>query len=322
MSGTGLGLAPAGLVTVAAAVCAVAVIAFLGWAYAMYRLRALAIRLGKVDSAVERMTGGNLAARAVLPGNDPAARLADSVNDLAAHVQAEREAELQRAASQRRLLTNVAHDLRTPITSIAGYVGALRQGIGKAEDRERYLAIIAQKTEELVALVDDLFYKARLDSGDLALATERVDLAELVRQVVLGFAPQLEAAGVRVSISIPDERCEVTANETALRRVFSNIISNSLRHGADKTAFGVDLSREGGSYLVTVWDDGQGLSPEALSRVFERGADPDAAGRAGGAGLGLAIARELVEKSGGSISATSVPRQRTAFSVSLPASSA
>lgn len=223
--------------------------------------------MDKINDVVRRLGEGNLAARILLPGHDVAAFLADSVNAFAEKVQKEQEADRRRVAAQKRLLTNIAHDLRTPITSIVGYVDALRDGLGDEKDRERYLRIISQKTGELAALVDDLFYLTRLDSGDLVLVPEHVDLAELLRQVVLGFAPRLESEGVEATIQIPGERCEIMANEIALRRVFANLISNSIRHGVGKTAFGLELSREGGQYRALVWDNGRGFHPDVLPDI-------------------------------------------------------
>ncbi|HEY5506504.1 MAG TPA: histidine kinase dimerization/phospho-acceptor domain-containing protein, partial [Coriobacteriia bacterium] len=140
---------------------ALAVALAAGYAIGTLRGRARLTRLG--DSIAE-MARGNLAHRAILPGSDEAARVAEGLNALADSVQAEREATAARDAAQRRLLANISHDLRTPIASIAGYTDALQRGLG--DDPERFLAVIAAKAEDLAQLTDDLFYAARIDAGD------------------------------------------------------------------------------------------------------------------------------------------------------------
>ncbi|HEY5517525.1 MAG TPA: HAMP domain-containing sensor histidine kinase, partial [Coriobacteriia bacterium] len=250
-------------------------------------------RLRRITEGASQLARGNLAHRIMLPGDDQAAEAAETLNALADAVQQEREAAAARDAAQRQLLADISHDLRTPITSIAGYTDALQRGLG--DEPERYLAVIAAKAEALAQLTDDLFYAARIDAGDLELARGPIDLAEAVRRSVLGFEPQLAGAGVHVDVRIPDERCMVDADQSALARILTNLVSNSVHHGAGMTTFGVAMASDRGESLVQVSNDGARL-PEDAERLFRRGV----AGPSGGTGLGLAIARELAEQMGGS----------------------
>jgi signal transduction histidine kinase len=245
-------------------------------------------RLRRVAEGVAELAGGNHAHRVLLAGDDPAALIATDLNRLADAIQLEQETSATRDEARRRLLADISHDLRTPITSIAGYVDALSRGIG--DDPERYLAIIAAKSDELAQLTDDLFYASRLDAGDLDLAVAPLDLAEAVRRSVLGFEPQLSGAGVRVDVSIPDRPCIVDADRSAVSRVLSNLVSNGLRHRVGTTAISVEMAERDSSYVVSVTNEGSRL-PDDTDRLFERGV----AGPAGGTGLGLSIARELAE---------------------------
>lgn len=272
-------------------------------------------RARQVAEGVAQLAGGNSAHRILMPGSDSASRIAEGVNSLADAMQAERETASVRDEAQRRLLANVSHDLRTPIASIAGYVDALQRGLG--DDPERYLAVIASKTDELAELTDDLFYEARLDAGDLELARARVDLAEAVRRAVLGFEPQLAARNVAVAIEIPECACTVSADASAVARILDNLISNALRHARGMTAFSVVVSVEGDTCAVRLVNDGAELPADA-ERLFERGV----AGAGGGAGLGLSIARELAGRMGASVGVERIGAAAVAFSLVFPSAPA
>jgi signal transduction histidine kinase len=286
----------------------VAASAVAGLAFAVVRVTALRRRTARVADGAAELERGNYAHRIILPGRDEASAIADSLNHIADAIQAERDAAARRESARRRLLTDVSHDLRTPITSIAGYVDALQRGLG--DDPDRYLRVVAQKAEELARLTDDLFYATRLDADELTLATGPVDLAEIVRQTVLGFEPQL--ARHTVTLAIPDARCVVSADESALRRVLGNLIGNSVRHADGMTRFGVEMADEGASWHVTVHNDGADLGPDP-DALFERGTS----GR-GGTGLGLAIARELAERMGATVTGESAPGGGARFTLLFP----
>jgi signal transduction histidine kinase len=215
-----------------------------GMAVGLARGRA---RLRRVAEGVAQLAGGNHAHRVILPGDDAAAAIAADLNRLADAIQLEQETSATRDEARRRLLADVSHDLRTPITSIAGYVDALSRRLG--DEPERYLAIIAAKSDELAQLTDDLFYASRLDAGDLKLDVGPLDLAEAVRRSVLGFEPQLSGAGVRVDVAIPEGPCMVDADKSAVSRVLSNLVSNGIRHGVGTTAMSVRMTGDDSSWL-------------------------------------------------------------------------
>jgi signal transduction histidine kinase len=269
----------------------------------------------RVAEGVAELARGNLAHRIILPGSDDVSRIAEGVNTLADAMQTEREAASGRDEAQRRLLANVSHDLRTPIASVAGYVDALQRGLG--DDPDRYLSIIAAKTGELAELTDDLFYEARLDSGDLELKLAPLDLAEAVRRAVLGFEPQLAARSVAVAIDIPERACVVHADVSAIARILDNLMSNALRHARDMTVFSVAVTHEGDTCSVRLVNDGAEL-PADTERLFERGV----AGAGGGAGLGLSIARELADRMGASVGIERIGTGTVALELGFPAVSA
>jgi signal transduction histidine kinase len=272
-----------------------AVVAAAAAGYALGAARARR-RIRRVAEGAAELARGNFAHRIILPGDDEAARLAEALNRLAEEVQREREASAATEEARRRILANISHDLRTPITSIAGYVDALQRGLG--DEPERYVAVIAEKADELAQLTDDLFYAARLDAGDLRLTPATLDLAEAVRRSVLGFEPLLTAKGARIEVDIPEERCAVVADASAVSRILGNLISNGVRHGVGMTTFSVTMRDGGDAWLVTASNDGASLSADP-EQLFQRGVT----GSSGNAGLGLSIARELAEAMGAAVTA-------------------
>jgi signal transduction histidine kinase len=286
-----------------------------GVAYIVDRLRRQAA-LERVVEGVDELARGNLVHRVVAPGSNDTASLATAVNRLAESMQATRSDALRREEAHRQLISNLSHDLRTPITSIAGYVDALQRGIG--DDTERHLTIIATKTAELARLADDLFYLTRLDAGDLSLALAPVDVSEVARQSLLGFEQELTNRGISVTVDIPESTCMVVADEAALGRVIGNFVANSLKHARSMRRLGVSVASDGGGCAVTVWDDGEGFS-KGVAELLERGTS---VGPGGGAGLGLAIAHDLSARMGAKLSVESVANERTSVTLNFPPSSA
>lgn len=290
---------------------ALAVVSAVALAVAIASRRRLERRLARLREGVGELVRGNLGHRMMLPGDDAAALLGEELDSLAETMQSQREEAARRETARRRLFEDVSHDLRTPITSIAGYVDALRRGLGG--EPERYLAILSGKTEELASLTDDLFYAARLEAGELTFRIRTVDVAEIVRQTVLGFEPQLRGLSVDVGLDIPDAPCLADADESALRRILGNVMSNAVRHAQGMRRFHVSLQSAEDGWRVTIANDGDGLGMPAED-VFVRGSS-----EAGGTGLGLAISRELAKRLSASLTAEEPPQGGVAFVLSLPA---
>ena len=290
---------------------ALAIVAAVGVAVFVERRHRLSA-LRRVVEGLDELARGNLVHRVVAPGSGETAELASAVNRLAEAMQEARSDALRREEAHGQLISNLSHDLRTPITSIAGYVDALQRGIG--DDPARHLDIIAMKTAELTRLADDLFYLTRLDAGDLGLTLAPVDVSEVARVCLLGFEQELLSRGIEVLVDIPDATCEVVADEAALGRVVGNFIANSLKHARSMRTLGVTVARDRDGCAITVWDDGEGF-PKGVAELLERGTS---VGPGGGAGLGLSIAHELSARMGATLRVSSVAGQRTSVTVLFP----
>jgi signal transduction histidine kinase len=290
---------------------ALAIVVAVGVVYLVERLHRQSA-LKRVAAGLDELARGNLIHRVVSQGSGEMAQLASAINRLAEAMQAARSDALRREEAHSQLISNLSHDLRTPITSIAGYVDALQRGIG--ENPARHLDIIAMKTAELTRLADDLFYLTRLDAGDLSLNLAPVDVGEVARRCLLGFEHELRSRNIDVLVEIPDATYEVVADEAALGRVIGNFVANSLKHARSMRTLGVSVASEANGCAVTVWDDGEGF-PKGVAELLERGTS---VGPGGGAGLGLSIAHELSARMGAALRVTSVAGERTSVTVLFP----
>ena len=222
---------------------------------------------------------------------------------------------------RRDLIANVSHDLRTPLVALRGYLEVLlaRDATLDAEQRRHYLGIALRQSEQLSRLVDDLFELARLDFKDLALERETFDLRELASDVLQKFQLQADGCSVRLLLTTDGTSARVDADLGLVERVLENLVGNALRHTPGGGEVVVHLAAVDGAVRVDVRDTGSGIAPEDLPHVFERHWRGGHARRDDGAGLGLAIARRIVELHGGSLAVESSLGCGTCFTFVLAA---
>jgi signal transduction histidine kinase len=224
---------------------------------------------------------------------------------------------------RRDFVANVSHELKTPLTVIAGFAETLRDRELPTDNRERFLDTIEANTRRMQRIVDDLLDLSRYESGSWRPNVVANDLAGVVSDVFTSVARAADAKGLTLGFQASPDAQRVDADPTALRQILGNLIENAVRH---TTRGGVTVSAEApprGGTTLRVRDTGSGIPTEHLGRIFERFYRVDA-GRAreeGGTGLGLAIVRHLVESHGGSVRAESVVGQGTTITVHFPASS-
>lgn len=222
---------------------------------------------------------------------------------------------------RKRMISNISHDLRTPLTAMLGYIEALRKDESLTEkEQEDFLRIAAEKGATLQRLIQEFFEMARLDEIE-DIDISQIDLAELTRTTILGFYPEFAAADIIPITAIPEHPVYIYGNEDYLRRVLNNLISNALRYGADGQEIGLTVHTDEQTAFVEVWDNGKGISPEDLPHIFERLYTIETSRNTAlrGTGLGLTIAKSLIEKQGGKIIAESIPYEKTLFTIALPA---
>jgi two-component system OmpR family sensor kinase/two-component system sensor histidine kinase BaeS len=276
---------------------------------AVRAFRGIATPLADVMAAADDVAEGDLSVRVPVHGPGEFGQLARSFNRMAE--------ELERADRQRRNLTaDVAHELRTPLHVIQGNLEGILDGV--YEPTAEHIGATLDETRVLRRLVDDLRTLSLVETGQLPLVWEPVEVAELLADVGTSFSGQAEAAGIdlRVEVDGDPARMTVTADVGRLEQVLNNLMVNALRH--------TPSSAEGPSYdgvRIIVCDTGEGIPPEDLPYVFDRfwrGDRSRSHADGAGSGLGLTIARQLVQAHGGHIGVESEPGQGTTFTVELP----
>ena len=246
-----------------------------------------------LQRAAAQMAAGDLSARAVEPRQRELVALATTFNDMAARLE-----ELFDTRAQ--MVVWASHDLRTPLANIQAMLEALEDGLAEPE---RYIPALREQARTLGALIDDLFELARIDAGALTLELQEAELAGLVRSCLRGIEAEAQARSVQLEADV-DDAVTVRCAPEKVERVLLNLLTNSLRHTPSDGSVAVRVERRREEVQIAVEDTGAGLGPDTERRMFERFWRGDAArstSNGGGAGLGLAIARGLVEAHGGRI---------------------
>jgi two-component system sensor histidine kinase BaeS len=293
--------------TVVIAAVLVAALASIGLAILMARMLARPLR--DVGAAARRIADGDYAARVPRDGPEEIASLADSFNQMATSLE-------EQERMRRDFIANAAHELRTPLTNLQGYLEALRDGVIVA-DRSTYESLW-DEAERLVRLSRSLDSLAEGDAAAQPPALTSIDLAAAVRSAVELAQPAIERAGLRLAVSVPDD-LPARANPDHLAQVLANLLSNAVRYTPAGGTVTVRAERRPGDLLVSVGNSGEPIPADDLERVFERfyRVEKSRDRARGGAGIGLAIVKQLVEAGGGRVGADSADGQ-TRFWFSVP----
>jgi signal transduction histidine kinase len=278
--------------------------------------------LKELVAAARRMAGGDLSARVPLSNERETAQLGEAFNTMAVRLEVAfaRQRELEEA--RQGLIASVSHDLRTPLASLRVMVEAIADGIASDPATvRRYIAAMERETVSLGRLIDDLFEIARLDAGQVTLKLEPSPIARLVLETLEGMNAQAARQGVALRSHVDWAIPPVVIDPDRIQRVLYNLIQNAIRHTPADGSVVVELLDRGPEVQVNVCDDGEGIPAGDLPHVFDRFYRGDKARSrdgGGGAGLGLTIARRLVETHGGRIWVAQPPGGGSVFSFTLP----
>ncbi len=262
-------------------------------------------------SAARSLGKGEFSQRASVKSKDELGELATAFNSMAA--------ELEKADKLRRdLVADVAHELRTPLSNIRGYLEGIQDGVVKAD--EATLRLIYEEVQLLSRLVEDLHELALAESGGLSLNRQVCDIKDIVRDVASAMGYQAIAKGLKVQLDMPDTNALAFIDGQRVGQVLRNLLSNAINFTPEGGEITISVKQTGDEVAVSVGDSGPGIPPEDLPYIFERfyRVDKSRSRATGGSGLGLTIARRLIEAHGGQLTVESTPGKGSVFTISLP----
>lgn len=267
--------------------------------------------LSELTGAIIAMRSGNLSQHVEIRTRDELGLLAKAFNEMSAQI--------ARANQLRKQMTaDIAHDLRTPLTVIAGYLEALTDGTLKPTN-ERFQAM-NEEVNLLHRLVEDLRTLSLADAGELKLMYGTISASELLERVTVAFSTTAASANVELKVSVPDDMPDLNIDSERMVQVLGNLMTNSLRYTPAGGSVTLAAKQNGDYSQLIVVDTGAGIAAEDLPNIFERSyrADPSRHANSGESGLGLAIARSIVEAHGGKITVESTLGEGTTMTISLP----
>lgn len=276
----------------------------------------------KLRRSIQQVTSGNYGVQCEVEYDDELGSLAANINFLsktllAKEKESEKLKEKERAAldiernaerQKNELITNVAHDLRTPLTTIVGYLELIKDDSALSkEDVHKYSGIAYEKSIRLQEMMDDLFEFTKLDNADIKLNKSMINLSGLIMQMTDEFYPSFKDCNITPIVDLPEENIYVQGDGQLLARVFDNLISNALKYGYHNTDLKIEVSGDEKYATVKVINHGDTIAPEDIPLLFNKFYRTDSSrnSKTGGTGLGLAITKNIVDLHHGDISVTS-----------------
>lgn len=262
-----------------------------------------------LKEGAERIKSGDLSFEINTTSNDEIGQLNRTFEEMRIKLKESVNLQIQYEENRKELLSNISHDLKTPITSIIGYVEGIKDGVANTPEKmEKYLTTVYSKARDMDLLIDELFLFSKLDLKKEPFSFETIDLVEYMRDYVEELHLDLLQKGIQIELHLLSKPINVTADREKLRRVLANLISNCVKYmNKDKKYISISLHEGLFDVVVQVTDNGYGIEPSALPYIFKRfyRAEKSRNSQTGGSGLGLAIAKQIIDEHGGDIWATS-----------------
>lgn len=272
----------------------------------------------EMNHAVQCYSRGDFSTRIPVNGKDEAAQLGKSLNEMAEQLRNLEE-------TRRSFVANVSHELRSPLTSMKGFLEAMRDGTIPEEEFPHYIEIVLNETRRMVTLVNDLLDLARIESGTIQLSYEVFDINELIRRTLLTFEARLIENEMEMDVRFAQEQCTVFADPAQIGQVLRNLIDNAIKYSPKGRALMVSTYSMRKTVYVTVRDNGIGIPQEDVPHVFDRFYKVEKAHTPApqmGSGLGLSIVKRIIEQHGQSITVRSARGRGTQFTFTLERASA
>ena len=274
-------------------------------------------QISEISDALEDIKNGNGNRRILAETHELVAPLAYALNDIILSYESRLSAYHQTEETNRQLMTSLSHDVRTPLTTLIGYLDAAHKGIVNGKERDDYIETARRKAHDLKEYIDVLFDWFKLGSNEFSMNISTVDLTELTRNILIDWIPIFEDTQIDFVAHIPEQPFRVQIDPDGYMRILNNLIQNVISHSqADKVE--IALSGTEGNVKIFLSDNGVGIDKEDLKHIFERLYKCDKGRSEKGSGLGLSIVHQLVAKLNGTITAESILGKGTVFILIFP----
>ncbi len=286
---------------------AIAVIIAISYIFTLWLLKFISRPLSALTEASVRVELGDLSQPIGYRGKDDFKTLCDSFDHMQSHLKEERDKNAAYEKARADLVTGISHDLRTPLTSVRGYIKGIQDGIANTPEKiEHYLRTAYEKAGEMDVLLQRLFFFSKVETGNLPLNKKNVELTDLIRYYVdeASLDPMLQSVAFQTDYGTGEHTAAVDVGQ--LRRVFNNLTENAVKYSSrSPVTISVKLFSDGSDRVIIFRDDGQGVDPSLLPHIFEQFRRGDSARKEGGSssGLGLYIVKYIIDAHGGSIEA-------------------
>lgn len=293
------------------------ILAVVSAACSFLTVRRVKKQIAEMSGALEDVKSGNGNRRILSAANELTAPLAYEINEIVLSYENRLAAFRRTEETNKQLMTSLSHDVRTPLTTLIGYLDAVHKGLVTGTEREHYLETARRKAYDLKEYIDVLFDWFRLNSNEFTMHIVPVEVAALTRDILIDWIPVFEEKQIEYVIEIPEQPFYVRLDAEGYMRILNNLIQNTIFHSqADRIMIG--LIKQGAALKLTLADNGIGMEKEDLKHIFERLYKCDRGRSRKGSGLGLSIVHQLTEKMGGEISVESAPGNGTAFTLLFP----
>ena len=293
------------------------IIALFASLVSFFAIRRVKKQIAEITDALIDVKNGNGNRRILSATNELVAPLAYEINEIVVSYESRLSTVRQTEETNRQLMTSLSHDVRTPLTTLIGYLDAAHKGIVTGKDRDDYIETARRKAHDLKEYIDVLFDWFKLNSNEFAMDINIVEAAELTRNILIDWIPIFEDKQIDYNIDIPEQPFRVKLDTDGYMRILNNLIQNVISHShADKIE--IILSKQEKNMQIRLADNGIGIEKEDLKHIFERLYKCDKGRSEKGSGLGLSIAHQLVEKMNGTITANSTQGTGTEFTLLFP----
>ncbi|WP_312653768.1 HAMP domain-containing sensor histidine kinase [Aminipila sp.] len=274
-------------------------------------------QLKDMTDTMNDIQSGNGSRKILAVGNELTADLSYKMNEIVYDYEEQLSQLRVTDETNRQLMTSLSHDVRTPLTTLIGYLDAIHRGVAAPKNQEEYLEIARRKAHDLKEYIDILFDWFKLNSSEFSLSIEQTELAELTRNILKDWIPIFEEKHLDCEIEIPEKPLLAKVDLDGYTRIINNLVQNVMSH-SQATQIKIKMLKKEAEIKIRIEDNGVGIEKPDLQHIFERLYKCDKGRSNKGSGLGLSIVRQMVEKMDGKITVHSVPNQYTVFTVCFP----